>query len=126
MRTTRFWNILHQVSSKSKGWKVKRQRQSKENGDRGSPPPGIGDLSRFWRSYLGSLVYLLAKLFKLFGFPTFRFWAYLMKVIPETRTKFDIYVLFRVLDIALTPKVYVEIMMKRITGKIVLGCDKNN
>jgi hypothetical protein len=25
-----------------------------------------------------------------------------MKVIPETRTKFDIYVLFRVLDIALT------------------------
>jgi len=23
--------------------------------------------------------------FKLFGFPIFRFWAYLMKVIPETR-----------------------------------------
>ena len=28
--------------------------------------------------------------------------SYLMKVIPETRTKFDIYVLFRVLDIVLT------------------------
>ena len=41
--------------------------------------------SRFLRSYLGSLVYLLANFFKLFGFPTFRFWAYLMKVIPETR-----------------------------------------
>jgi hypothetical protein len=26
-----------------------------------------------WRSYLDPLVYLLAKLFKLFGFPTFRF-----------------------------------------------------
>jgi hypothetical protein len=38
-----------------------------------SPPSGIGDLSRFWRSYLDPLVYLLAKLFKLFGFPTFRF-----------------------------------------------------
>jgi len=24
------------------------------------------------------------KTFKLFGFPIFRFWAYLMKVIPET------------------------------------------
>ena len=24
-------------------------------------------------------------LLKLFGFPTFRFWAYLMKVIPEAR-----------------------------------------
>jgi len=23
--------------------------------------------------------------FKLFGFPIFRYWAYLMKVIPETR-----------------------------------------
>jgi hypothetical protein len=32
--TTRFWNNLHQVRSKSKGWKVKRQRRSKENGDR--------------------------------------------------------------------------------------------
>jgi len=35
------------------------------------------DLSRFWRSYLCPLVYLLAKHFKLFGFPTFRFWAYM-------------------------------------------------
>jgi len=25
------------------------------------------------------------KLLKLFGFPTFRLWAYMMKVIPETR-----------------------------------------
>jgi hypothetical protein len=25
------------------------------------------------------------KNFKLFGFPIFRFWAYLMEVIPETR-----------------------------------------
>jgi hypothetical protein len=33
----------------------------------------IGDLSRIWRSYLGPFVYLLAKRFKLFGFPTCRF-----------------------------------------------------
>jgi hypothetical protein len=25
------------------------------------------------------------KTFKLFGFPTFRFWAYMMIIIPETR-----------------------------------------
>jgi hypothetical protein len=36
----------------------------------------------------------------LFGFPIFRFWAYLMKVIPETRlrTKFDIYVFISLLS----------------------------
>ena len=43
--------------------------------------PQAGDLNRFCRSCLGPSVYLLAKLFKLFGFPTFLFWAYLMKVI---------------------------------------------
>ena len=30
-------------------------------------------------------IFLLPKLLKLFGFPTFRIWVYLMKVIPETR-----------------------------------------
>jgi hypothetical protein len=44
------------------------------------------DSSRFWRSCLGTLVYLLRKRFKLFAFPNFQLWAYLMKVIPETRT----------------------------------------
>ena len=43
--------------------------------------PQAGDLNRFWRSCLGPVVYFLTKLFKLFGFPTFRFWAYLMKAI---------------------------------------------
>ena len=53
----------------------------------------IGDLSRFWWSYLGPLVYLLTTLLILFGFPTFRFWAYLMKVIPETRCAHKIWYL---------------------------------
>ena len=43
----------------------------------------IGDLSRFWLSCFGTLVLLLITL-KLFGFSIFRFWAYLMKVVPET------------------------------------------
>ena len=31
-------------------------------------------------------IFFLPKLLKLFGFPTFRIWAYLMKGIPETRS----------------------------------------
>ena len=48
----------------------------------------IGDHSQFWLSCLS------LNAFNLFGFPLFRFWAYLLKVIPETHwhTKFDIYV----------------------------------
>jgi len=38
----------------------------------------------FWLSCLCPLVSLLPKHIKLFGFPAFRLWAYLMKVIPET------------------------------------------
>jgi len=34
--------------------------------------------------FIGPLVYLLPKLLKLFGFPTFRLWVYLLNVIPET------------------------------------------
>ena len=45
------------------------------------PPSGVGGHSQFWWSCLGQLVYLLPTLSKLFGFPTFRLWAYLMKVI---------------------------------------------
>jgi hypothetical protein len=80
--TTRFWNNLHQVRSKSKGWKVKRQRRNKENGDRNNKsiikikvllPRVLVTLADFGDPILGPLVYLLAKLFKLFGFPTFRF-----------------------------------------------------
>jgi hypothetical protein len=41
----------------------------------------------------GLLVYLLPQLLKLFGFPTFRRWAYLMNVIPETRRANDIWYL---------------------------------
>jgi hypothetical protein len=37
-------------------------------------------------AYFGNpIVYLLAKRLKLFDFPTFWFWAYLMQIIPETR-----------------------------------------
>ena len=38
--------------------------------------------------------------FKSFGFPIFRFWEYLMKIIPEkmVHTKFDIYMILRVPD----------------------------
>jgi hypothetical protein len=46
-------------------------------------PSDIGDLSRFWLSCLGPLFYC-SQIFKLFGFPNFRSWAYLMKVILET------------------------------------------
>ena len=51
----------------------------------------LPDLSRFWPSCIGPLDLLLPK-FKLFGFPIFRFWPCLMKVITGTRTKFYIYV----------------------------------
>jgi hypothetical protein len=40
----------------------------------------IGDRRRYWLSWLNSLV-LLHPYTLLFGFPIFRFWAYLMKVI---------------------------------------------
>jgi hypothetical protein len=49
------------------------------------PPSGIGDHSWCWLSCWGLLVYLLPTTFKLFSFPIFWLWAYLMKVIPETR-----------------------------------------
>ena len=37
---------------------------------------------------------------ELFGFPIFRFWVYLMKIIPEKMvdTKFDIYMILSVPD----------------------------
>ena len=38
----------------------------------------------FWPSCLGHFTFLLTKTSKLFGFPFFWLWAYLMKVIPET------------------------------------------
>ena len=41
-----------------------------------TPPSGICDLRRFWRSCLGPLVYLFPKLLKLFGFPPFRLVQY--------------------------------------------------
>ena len=44
-------------------------------------PQALVTLANFGDPYLGPLVYLLAKRFKLFGFPIFRFRAYLMKVI---------------------------------------------
>jgi hypothetical protein len=58
----------------------------------------IGDLSRFWWSYLGPLVYLLAKLLNYLAFQPFDFertwWRLFQKRI--VRTKFDIYVLLSV------------------------------
>ena len=42
-------------------------------------------LEILWQSRLGSLSNLLSNLLKSLGFPTFWLWAYLMKVIPETR-----------------------------------------
>jgi hypothetical protein len=45
----------------------------------------IVDLIRYWRSCLDPLVYLLPKFSKIIWFPTFRLWAYHMKVIPEKR-----------------------------------------
>ena len=45
------------------------------NKNKGSPPSGIGDINRCWLFCLGSLIYFLAKLLKLFAFPIFRFSA---------------------------------------------------
>ena len=55
--------------------------------------PQAGDLNRFCRSCLGPSVYLLAKLFKLFGFPTFWLWATWWRLYQArlVRTKLDIY-----------------------------------
>ena len=51
-----------------------------------SPPSGIGDFSRFWLSCcLDPLGLFCPQNFKLFGFPVFRYWAYLVKVFSETR-----------------------------------------
>jgi hypothetical protein len=43
-----------------------------------SPSPSL-ICDRFWLSCLGPLGLLLSNILKLFGFPFFRFWAYLMK-----------------------------------------------
>ena len=48
-------------------------------------PSYTGDLVWFLLSCLGLLALLLPNILKLFGFPIFRIWAYLMKVFPETR-----------------------------------------
>ena len=70
---------LHIVSRKRR-----RQCTLKIRSDRKVfPSSSIGVLYIFWLSCLGPLVLLLAN--KQFGFPIFRFWAYLMKVIPEMR-----------------------------------------
>jgi hypothetical protein len=51
-----------------------------------SPPSGIGDFSRFWLSCcVDPLGFFCPQNFKLFGFPIFRYWAYLVKVFSETR-----------------------------------------
>ena len=55
------------------------------NQNEDSPPSGICDLSRFWLFSLRPFILSLPNTFELFCFPIFRFWAYLMKVIPETR-----------------------------------------
>ena len=55
--------------------------------------PGFEEELSISLSCSGFLVYLLPKLLKLFGFPTFRRWAYLMNVIPETRCANDIWYL---------------------------------
>jgi hypothetical protein len=43
------------------------------NQDYGSPSSGIGETLRFWPSYLGSLMFVLPTIFKLFGFQSFDF-----------------------------------------------------
>jgi len=44
---------------------------------------GMGDIGRFWVSFLDPLVLLLPSPIELGGFSIFQFWAYRMKVIPE-------------------------------------------
>jgi len=58
-------------------------------------PQTIGDLSRFILSCLGSLILLLLKTFKWFGFPIFRFERALCRLFQKraVRTKIDVYVL---------------------------------
>ena len=56
----------------------------------------IGDLSRFWRSCLGSLVYLFSKAENVFGFPTFPTWYRVFQK-RVVRGNLDIYVLIFVI-----------------------------
>jgi hypothetical protein len=53
----------------------------------------------------GSVIYLLSKTFKLFGFPVIQFWVYQIKVIPEhiVGTKLHIYVFIKVNHIWFSP-----------------------
>ena len=55
---------------------------------------GRNELLFWWNDDDACFIYCSQTL-KLFGFPIFRYWVYLMKVIPETcvHTKFDIYIL---------------------------------
>jgi hypothetical protein len=46
---------------------------------------GIGDHNRFWLSCFMPFHYIAPNIFKLFGFPIFRFWGYVMKVILRVR-----------------------------------------
>ena len=57
-----------------------------------APLTCICDLSRFWLSCLGPLVFKLPISFELFGFSIFWPWPYMVKVIPESamHTKFVI------------------------------------
>ena len=47
--------------------------------------------NQFLLSCIGPLVLLLPNAIKLFGFPIFLYWAYLMKVIPETHRAYSIW-----------------------------------
>ena len=87
MHTTCFWNNLNylyvqsqQLGELNKVCGSQITKGSKQN----CILPGIGDLRRLWLSCLGHLVFLLPKIFRLFGFQIFWLWAYLMKAIPET------------------------------------------
>ena len=62
-------------------------------------------LALMWISWSGSVIYLLSKTFKLFGFPVIQFWVYQIKVIPEhiVGTKLHIYVFIKVNHIWFSP-----------------------
>ena len=52
---------------------------------------GTDDISRFWRSCLGSLMHLLTKLLKLFGFPIFRFYSRNVSCVQNVISMFLLY-----------------------------------
>ena len=62
----------------------------------------FNDLSRFYLYRVKAFWLYCSQNFKLFGFAIFQLWAYLMKVILETKFDIDVFIIPRRAEIAVT------------------------